>query len=453
MSRPDEKPQAHRSPRFELKRPTLSDAQKSKAMQLLRKETEAFNDFFHSINSPKYLYWDATRHKRFMSLSPDESWYLVRKMRNFSSQKTPVKAENGSFFRWLRVPSTDALLHRIDMHVGGNILDRNRTPEGHKQFVARSIMEEAIASSQLEGAHTTRDAAKKMLIEKRKPGSESEQMILNNYRTIMAIQEDYKDEALTPELMIEMHRRLAEGTKAAEGQGRFRRNKDEIVVEGPVGNERYTTHVPPPEGFLKREIQRLCDYANDKDEKGFTHPIVKAIFIHFWVGYLHPFTDGNGRLARALFYWYLLKKGYQAMIYIPISTIIKKAPAQYSMAYIHSEQDSFDLTYFYDFHLRKIIQSMDEFEAYLKNKEKEKRQFENVLDEDVILNERQNRLLRYLMGNKGSSTTVTAHSEINDVSRQTAAKDLHELEVKQLLHSRREGKFTKFYLGKRLKKQ
>ncbi len=185
-----------------------------------------------------------------------------------------------------------------------------------------------------------------MILEKRKPRNKSEQMILNNYRTIMSIEEEYKNSELSLDLMFTLHRKLTEETISKDQQGRLRKNSDEIVIQGFIGREEYISHIPPNEDFLNAEIQRLIEFANDKEDHKFMHPIIKAIFLHFWIGYLHPFTDGNGRLARALFYWYLLKKGYWTMMYLPISTVIKQSPIQYAMAYIYTEQDNFDLTYF-----------------------------------------------------------------------------------------------------------
>jgi len=277
-------------------------------------------------------------------------------------------------------------------------------------------------------------------------------MIVNNYRAMMAIEEKYKHSELSMDLIFELHTKLTEGTSAASGQGRLRQKNDEIVVEGPIGEQRYITHIPPKHAFLKSEILNLINFSNDTDDENFVHPVIKAIFIHFWVGYLHPFTDGNGRLARALFYWYLLRKGYWMMAYLPISTVIKKAWAQYAMAYIRSEQDNLDLTYFYDFHIRKIIQSLDEFETYIERKSKERNRLDKVLEQDIILNERQSGLLHYLLSDKRASSTASSHSEVNNISRQTAAKDLKELEDQKLLISRREGKNIRYYASEKLKK-
>src|SRR5205814_10028127 len=56
------------------------------------------------------------------------------------------------------------------------------------------------------------------------------------------------------------------------------------------------------------------------------HPMVRSMILHFWLAYDHPFVDGNGRTARALFYWSMLRNGYWMFEYITISKIILSGP-------------------------------------------------------------------------------------------------------------------------------
>ena len=417
----------------------------SSALDFTKKE---LRDYIVDSNSP-YYYWTDFKHKKksYGTLSIEESWTLIRQFRNFSSRHTYLKAKTGEPFVWNESSSLNERLHEIDMFMGGKVTSES----GDQRLIVRGIMEEAIASSQLEGAHTTRAAAKKMILEGRQPTNRSEQMILNNYKTMSVIEQNYKNEELSLELIFKMHSLLTEGTMDRSEQGRLRLDVDDIFVHGNIGTKDYTSHVPPDEVFLRREMDRLIAYANDQDGDGFLHPVVKAIFLHFWVGYLHPFVDGNGRLARALFYWYLLKKGYWMIAYLPISTIIRQAPAQYAMAYIQTEQDNLDLTYFFDFHLEKVMSAIKNFNEYLERKVSENKNLDLLLSAEMVINDRQRGLLYYLLGDDTAGTTATSHGLLNNISRQTAAADLKYLEGAGLVKSKREGQNIRYYASEKLR--
>ncbi len=439
---------------YYLDKPDLKRVDKGLAFAKLEKlEPEEFRKFFEKVNEPRYLYWDDLKYKTApKSLSPEESWFLIRKFRTLASRRTPIKTETGEFFKWIRLPYVDEFLHKIDMSSGGQIFTSIEVLSGsnRQKFISRGIIEESIASSQLEGAHTTRQVAKKMLVEKRQPRNSDEQMILNNYNTMLKLDEDYKNQELSEETLFELHKMLTQKTIPTETQGRFRRNSDKIVVQGQIGSNEYVTHIPPKQQFIEQEIKRLIDYANDKDPGGFLHPIIKAIFLHFWFGYLHPFVDGNGRLARALFYWYLLRKNYWTFMYLPISTVIKLAPAQYAMAYIYSEQDSLDATYFFDFHIRKIAQSLSGFNEYVSRKILENKEIDKIVSQDLKLNDRQKHLVHHLISDDSTYATVTSHAILNNISRQTAATDIKNLGKVGLVTSVRDGKYIKYYASKQL---
>ena len=438
--------------RYYIKKPSLNSVSSSNLSEVLKNNTIDIKKIVSAANEPKYLYWDKFKYKSLdSSLSIEEQWVLVLLNRDASAIETPIKSINGNFFKWVRLPYTDEKLHEIDMLVGGGLFPKSNIPIGDREiYISRGVIEESIASSQLEGAHTTRAAAKKLILEKKKPKNKSERMIINNYYAMLALEEDFKAKDLSRNMLFELHAMLTDKLLDSSEQKRFRKDSDDIVVEGQIGSDTYVAHVPPKEAMLEKEIDRLIFYANDKLEDKFTHPIIKAIFIHFWVGYLHPFTDGNGRLARALFYWYLLKKGYWTFAYLSISTVIKKSPVQYAMAYIYSEQDREDLTYFFDYQMRKITQAMNNFDNYLQKQVDQNRRVEKILDDKVSLNDRQKQLVIYFLSEENVSTTTGSHSTINSISRLTATKDLKELESFGLIKSKREGKYVRYYVNDKL---
>jgi Fic family protein len=91
-------------------------------------------------------------------------------------------------------------------------------------------------------------------------------------------------------------------------------------------------------------MEALCRYANDDSE--FTHPLVKGAITHFMTAYIRPFADGNGRTARSLMYWYMLRSGYGLFEYLAVSKTIKAHRRKYDDAYAICETDGLDLTYF-----------------------------------------------------------------------------------------------------------
>jgi hypothetical protein len=107
---------------------------------------------------------------------PEEAWFLLGVRRTFGSNVSPINDTNGSSFTWVKLPGHERMLHDFDMQLGGYMAtDKGSAAITNQQrFLRQSLIEEAIASSQLEGAATTRERAKKMFAENRKPISPGE---------------------------------------------------------------------------------------------------------------------------------------------------------------------------------------------------------------------------------------------------------------------------------------
>ena len=208
---------------------------------------DAFQDLLISVSGEEYLYWDKIKYKQLPEgLTKEEAWSAIKFVRSLKSEETPIRdfASNKNF-RWYKPDYLDKLLHELDMDMGGS-LHVGTSEIDIKQrnsFISRGVMEEAIASSQLEGAHTTRKAAKKMILENRKPHNESERMILNNYKTMLLIESEYKNKKLNVDLLLELHTKVTESTMDTIETGRFRENSDDLVVQDKIKGVIY--HVPP----------------------------------------------------------------------------------------------------------------------------------------------------------------------------------------------------------------
>ncbi len=314
----------------------------------------------------EYMYWDKVKQRaKAKRYDLKDVWSAV-KVSRISGYKL---LHFGNYvFRYMSTESIQKSLHHFDLNIGGMLGSNSGIAETDKtKFMLSSIMEEAISSSQMEGANTTRKQAKDMIQRELKPKTKSEQMIMNNYVTMQHIVQ-HKTNPLSPETLQQIHRLMTHNTLDDTGEEGVFRSNDEIFVVDHIKSE--VVHTPPTNTELEKLIQDLCVFFNE-EQQDFIHPIVKGIIIHFMIGWIHPFTDGNGRTARALFYWYMLKNGYWLTEYLSISRIIKGTKVQYEKAYLYTESDENDLTYFIHYHLKTMEKAFSALKEYIDRKQRE----------------------------------------------------------------------------------
>jgi Fic family protein len=395
---------------------------------------------FVDINESKYPYWDKWKYTaKEWNFDPKKLWSAVQSSRygyRFYFKSLPACK--------LVSPSVvQQYLHEFDMNLGGNIQGNGIIPSEEKdRYLISSLMEEAIASSQLEGAVTTRKVAKEMLESNRKPRTTSEQMILNNYEGMKWIA-DNKHLRFTPENIRHIHSIITKNTLPhASEEGSFRTDNEVRVVDVQTGTTIYT---PPPHDQLNKMIEEYCSFANDENKQSFfIHPISKAITLHFLMGYIHPFSDGNGRTARTIFYWYLLKKGYWLIEFMSVSRIILNSKAQYARAYLHTEIDNNDLTYFVIYNLKCLSAALVDLKKYIERKTEEKKNVLQLL-RNTSFNDRQIVILHELIKDPSAYFSVQQVQTKFNVSNQTARNDLDGLTAAKLMESRKSGKKIQFF--------
>lgn len=408
-------------------------------------------DLLKKPNNPEYLHWESLERKSWLPKDKKGFWFLVKMMREYRKSNTvitPFNDKGYNQFSWVNLPRFQNFLHEFDLSINNDIAVTKIINDQEKKFIIRkSMIEEAIASSQIEGAHTSRKVAKEMIKSGREPRNNHEQMIYNNYKAMEEISK-FKDENLSIDLILELHKILTKNDKKLEKNeiGQFR--KEEVCIT----DGEYCYHEAPNAEFVQEELTKLIEFANktfDANNMYFIHPIIKAIIIHFWIAYLHPFVDGNGRLARCLFYWYMLKNKYKIISYLPISRIIKKAPKQYGMSFVYSEQDGYDLTYFIDYNIRVIQRARKELEEYfIKQIQEEDGELE--MGKKFDLNHRQIKALRTLKENK--YINLKGYLNLLGVSKPTGIHDLKELKEKGLVTSKKIGREVRYYKTEKIGK-
>lgn len=403
----------------------------------------------------KYLHWDELRHRTPpQGLSHEEWWAAVKLARRPVLKAIPLQDTAGSTFRYMLPDQVLRFLHEIDKNATGGIqlAEEVTSPGTRDRYIINSLIEESITSSQLEGASTTAEVARDMIRSGRKPVNRSELMILNNFVAMRYVQE-HRAEALSPDSVFELHRLVTDGTlDDASRAGRFRTEADNIVVSNHIGE---TLHTPPPARELAGRLQAMCDFANGQTSgEEFVHPVLRAVILHFWLAYDHPFVDGNGRTARALFYRSLLADGYWLAEYISISRILKQSPSRYSRSFLHTETDENDLTYFVLYQLGVMNRAIEELQEYLRRKMREIREVQALLRRSAELNHRQLALLSHGLRHPGRQYTIQSHRTSHNVATATARSDLLDLTKRGLLLQKRVGKQFVFTapedLGRRL---
>ena len=394
----------------------------------------------------RYLHWDKVRRTEPpRGLSPEEWWTAIKLGRSAAMRELPLLGTDGRPFAYALADPLLEQIPKIERALSGTVAISEpgvlTSPQTREQYLVSSLFEESITSSQIEGAVTTRRAAKAMLRSGRAPKNHDERMIVNNYRAMLFTRE-LRNKPLTPEHVRELHQIVTDGTLDNPDSAGELRTMDDVVVWDH--EEQSALHVPPQHEELPERLKLMCDFANGKIPGRYVPPAVRAILLHFWLAYDHPFVDGNGRTARALFYWSMLSQGYWLCEFISISSAIKKAKTKYNRSFLYAESDENDVTYFVLTQMQFIEQSIEGLNRYIEKKAKEQSSIlQQLKKSSAELNHRQIALLTAAVRDPSEEFTIEGHQKSHGVAYQTARSDLMALEELGLLRKRK-------LVGKRL---
>lgn len=393
--------------------------------------------------SDEYLPWDKLRFKAPPGDLTVEEWWAAIRLARRSVQRNVdlLRSKSGEPFSYTLPDKVLQNLDHIARSASGQIAISEQVTNSatRDRYLINSLIEEAITSSQLEGAATSRRVAKRMIRTGRPPADRSERMILNNYVAMRRIVE-LRDQDLTPELVCEIHRIVTEGTlDDPDAAGAVQ--DDDATRIAVWGDGDQVLHRPPPVAQLPDRLRALCDFANGCDGETYVPPVLRAVTVHFMIGYDHYFEDGNGRTARALFYWVMLREGYWLAEFLTISRILKKSPSKYARSFLLTEDDDGDLTHFFVFHLEIICKAIAELHEYLAVKADELRAVQKTIRaKPGEFNHRELAVLEHAVKNPGAAYTVQSHGSSHNASLETARQDLSALERRGLLVRAKVGK-------------
>ena len=397
-------------------------------------------DEFEFLNSPLWLEYTQKRY-----VAPDEIRHRlnqkglsVRKW-NETAQKILVNRKVGAVPLFLKCiaknfwyfPSDTIIRKLSDIESLGRRLFAliSKQSSFATDFLLDSTIEEAITSAIYEGAHTTRAQAQQLIASGNRPKNKDEWMLVNNLNAMKWVHENMQ-QPLSEPTILSIHKIVTENTMEGDNvnfTGKYRNDKAFIA-----------NHEGVEHGKIQVCVREMIEQATHNSR--YIHPLVQGILIHYFVGYIHPFFDGNGRTARALFYFNSMKNNLDYVQLLSVSAYLKGHGKRYERTFEKAVEWDLDVTYFIDFCLDSIFSALNTVEEKV-----------NYLLKITALRERENLtanqvgLLQRLALHKFRKVSIEDYAQQISMSREIARQELKSLAEKKFLEEEVQGK--KFMYG------
>ncbi len=327
----------------------------------------------------RYLHWDDLQEMDCGSTSREALWTFMKVLRAGTAL---VLELSDTRFEYNLTGESRSILHELDASLAKGLMPAAIGERRRPMYATGSIMEESIASARISGHPCDPKETKRMLRNRERPADMQQQAAVNEYEALLYVR-NRLDEPLDMDLLREVNATIMRSLRS--DVTKWFEEEDIVTLQCPRSQMDHTG--------VESALEDLFVFVNEADRS--THPMVKAVILHFALCYLHPFPDGNGRTARAMFYWCALREGYDFMDYLAVSKAVEETYDGYIGSFLRSETDGNDITYFIDYSLRSIRRSMDIFTEYLDRRIKE--QDESLKDVRVYgFNTRQGELLAEL---------------------------------------------------------
>lgn len=378
----------------------------------------------------KYLSRKDIIHRLPVSLPISKAWPEIQKARKERAEILPLQAANGESFWWVLTDSIIAQSEDVLSLARRELLfDRPEYEEAYRE----ALLDEAVYSSIIEGAFTTKKEAREFIEKGREPKNKSEQMVKNNYEALTYVLENI-DEPITEKTIFDIYALVTKDTLEEDYSTDSYRD-DKVFVQKANGD---IVHNAPTAEKVPEMMAALLCFIQESE----LSPLIKACIAHFYFVYVHPFFDGNGRTARALSYMILLQAGYNFFRYFSISGVIADERTRYYKAIKDVEDDDCDMTYFIDYYTAMLARAV---------KAMEQRLFSQIAVEQMLtklqnagLNDRILTGAKWILESPNSVVTIKAWQNKFHVSIETARQDLFKLEGQGVIRRKLNGRKFEF---------
>ena len=229
--------------------------------------------------------------------------------------------------------------------------------------------------------------------------------------------------------------------KIKVGEYRDDKNGKMQVVSGALGHERIHYEAPGAD-IVSQEMKKLIDYINNEAN---TDLVIKAGLVHLWFVIIHPFEDGNGRIARALTDMLLARSENSSDRFYSMSSQIKKVRKSYYEILQITQSQSMDITPWLKWFLENLSFAIDNSDKLLNDVFKRAEFWEK--NKSQVLNDRQIKVLTKLLDNFEGKLTSNKWAKICNCSHDTANRDLTDLVNKNILKKVGEARATHYIIA------
>lgn len=397
----------------------------------------------HGDWDARYLHYDQLYRRLSDRAARAAVWSAFKFKRRSTAQRFNLADQAVMFNLTAKINTAMSQVDRLAYARNGELSEEDAA----SYLMAQLIMEEAISSSQLEGAATTSRVAMELLAVGRAPRNEDESMIMGNWRLMQHIV-TMGDAPLTRHDILAIHHiACADINDEKYHPGEVRLNND-IFVAGRDGE---IIHQTPDFQRLDGMLDDLCQQVQCLEAQG-VHPLLVACILHFAIGYIHPFSDGNGRTARGLFYHHLIRRGYSAFRYISISKLLKAAAVKYGISYLYTETDDMDLTYFIQFQCEVVMRAVNAFTEQLTTLHRERAQMTKWVEANLTLSRGELDIMAMALHAPGSLLSAVGVKTRLGIADNTARSRLKSLAERGILRPLKEGKGTVYQAPVSLRK-
>ena len=208
------------------------------------------------------------------------------------------------------------------------------------------------------------------------------------------------------------------------------------VVSGPLGRQRVHFEAPPADR-LESEINRFLDWANNSSKEP---PLIQAGLAHLWFVTLHPFDDGNGRIARAVGDLFLARADGSPQRFYSLSAQIQRERKAYYDILERTQKQSLDVTEWLDWFLETLHRAVDQAQHTLDAVLAKTRFWQRwAAPTSAQMNERQVKLLNSLLDGFEGKLTSSKWAVIAKCSADTALRDITDLLARGVLRKSESG--------------